>query len=157
MISSSKCLTLSLSSLCLPKKIWYTNWINQLKPKNEIEETETIENVVNNYLNQGKILSSVKEFIFSIDVGYNFTKTWTPWSVFFKVFTKILTSCFSRINLYGSFSNVLLFRYKNMLFDAILTLKKQKPLGTRLIYPPPTSVSTATFSDDFFANIFSFN
>ena len=36
-----------------------------------------------------------------------------------------------------------------MLFNAILTLKKQKPLGTRLIYPPPTSVSTATFSDDF--------
>ena len=34
-----------------------------------------------------------------------------------------------------------------MLFEAILTLKGQKPLGTRLMYSPPTSVSTAIFSD----------
>ena len=34
-----------------------------------------------------------------------------------------------------------------MLYDVILTLKRQKPLETILIYPPPTSVSTAIFSN----------
>ena len=60
---------------------------------------------------------------------------------------EILRTSFSIINLYDSLSDVFIFQYEDMLFEAILTLKGQKPLGTRLMYSPPTSVSTAIFSD----------
>ena len=87
-----------------------------------------MKSAIGNYLNQSKILEkslckTLRRSAFSKDVGYNFTKTWTPWSVFCNDFTKILRTPFSIVNLYDSLSEVLVFRYKDMLFDAILTLE----------------------------------